>query len=212
MKTYIASSVFAALVCATAPAFASVSDNLVNNGTFEQISGAAVSDFRTVYGGSNDIVGWTVGRSVDIVNGGFGAITGNSIDMLGADGPSSLSQKLSTVAGQSYKLTFDLSQNTGSDQTAAAKTLRVILGTPQDTLKSANFIADYVGKTTAAHQVVFTATSTATLLTFSSIVSGQSGAVLDNVSVAAVPEPESYAMLLAGLGLMATMTFRRRRQ
>ena len=99
MKTLLVSSVFAALVCAAAPAFASVSDNLVSNGTFEQISGAAVSDFRTVYGGSNDIVGWTVGGSVDIVNGGFGAVTGNSIDMLGAYGPSSLSQTLATSVG-----------------------------------------------------------------------------------------------------------------
>ena len=35
------------------------------------------------------------------------------------------------------------------------------------------------------------------------------GGYIDNVSVTAVPEPESYAMLLAGLGLMGTIALRR---
>lgn len=34
--------------------------------------------------------------------------------------------------------------------------------------------------------------------------------ILDNVNVSAVPEPESYAMLLAGLGLMGYMVRRRK--
>ncbi|HEY6043569.1 MAG TPA: PEP-CTERM sorting domain-containing protein, partial [Nitrosospira sp.] len=36
------------------------------------------------------------------------------------------------------------------------------------------------------------------------------GTLLDNVSVSAVPEPESYAMLLAGLSLMGFMGRRRK--
>ncbi|SFE72549.1 PEP-CTERM sorting domain-containing protein [Nitrosomonas sp. Nm166] len=36
------------------------------------------------------------------------------------------------------------------------------------------------------------------------------GAVLDNVSVVAVPEPETYAMLLAGLGLLGFTALRRK--
>jgi hypothetical protein len=40
---------------------------------------------------------------------------------------------------------------------------------------------------------------------------GYSGAVLDNVTLtAAVPEPETYAMLLGGLGLMGFMERRRK--
>jgi hypothetical protein len=34
------------------------------------------------------------------------------------------------------------------------------------------------------------------------------GALLDNVSVSAIPEPESYAMLLAGLSLIGFMARR----
>jgi len=37
------------------------------------------------------------------------------------------------------------------------------------------------------------------------------GALLDNVSVSAVPAPETYAMLLAGLGLVSFMARRKRR-
>jgi len=36
------------------------------------------------------------------------------------------------------------------------------------------------------------------------------GGSLDNVSVTAVPEPESYAMMLAGLALMGTIARRRK--
>lgn len=40
--------------------------------------------------------------------------------------------------------------------------------------------------------------------------SGNSGAVIDNVSVtAAVPEPETYALLLAGLGMLGFMNRRK---
>jgi hypothetical protein len=35
------------------------------------------------------------------------------------------------------------------------------------------------------------------------------GGSLDNVSVTAVPEPDSYALMLAGLGLMAAIARRR---
>jgi hypothetical protein len=51
-------------------------------------------------------------------------------------------------------------------------------------------------------------------LTFNSLVSGDIGAHIDNVSVmqtsiAAIPEPETYAMFLAGLGLLGFAARRR---
>ena len=51
-----------------------------------------------------------------------------------------------------------------------------------------------------------------TVLTFTAMGTSNSfGASIDNVSVtAAVPEPETYAMLLAGLGLMGTIIRRRK--
>ena len=43
-------------------------------------------------------------------------------------------------------------------------------------------------------------------------VAGVSEFRIDNISVSAVPEPETYAMLLAGLGLVGAFTRRRKAQ
>ncbi len=56
----------------------------------------------------------------------------------------------------------------------------------------------------------FVASSTLTTLKFTSGATGSSGSVIDNVLVSAVPEPETYAMLLAGLGLMGVVARRRK--
>jgi hypothetical protein len=53
-------------------------------------------------------------------------------------------------------------------------------------------------------------TSTKRLTFYSTSVSDSYGASLDNVSVTAVPEVETYAMMLAGLGLMGSIARRRK--
>ena len=53
------------------------------------------------------------------------------------------------------------------------------------------------------HTLLFTPSVTGTYsLIFQNAGGDNVGALLDNVSVSAVPEPETYAMLLAGLGLL----------
>ena len=48
-------------------------------------------------------------------------------------------------------------------------------------------------------------------LTFAALGTSNSyGTSLDNISVSAIPEPETYAMMLAGLGLMGLIARRRR--
>jgi hypothetical protein len=56
----------------------------------------------------------------------------------------------------------------------------------------------------------YIATTNTTTLYFLSMQNSAYGPALDNVSVTAVPEPESYAMLLAGLGLMGAIARRRK--
>ena len=175
---------------------------LVTNGSFESISGSnPVGTWRVVNAGATDISDWTVGgKSVNIINAAYGAISGNSIDMLGSPGPGSLSQTLSTTAGQKYVLSFDLSFNPN----ASYKDIGVSL--------NGSALTYFTGGSPASHYTYeYTATSPNTVLAFFSTGdSGYSGAVLDNVSVTAVPEPETYAMLLAGLGLVGTIARRRK--
>jgi len=200
---------------------ASYATELVKNGNFETLSSAGTDSlsaagakspsayFITVDAAdSTTITGWTVGsKSVDVINTGYGAISGNSIDMLGTPGPGSLSQSLTTVAGGSYVLSFDLSSNPvlKSGDPAPVYALNVSLG-------GLSGSTAYTGTSTFQHiEQSFVAASNVTLLTFTSgTYGGYSGAVLDNVSVTAVSEPESFAMLLSGLGLMGVMARRRR--
>jgi uncharacterized membrane protein YdcZ (DUF606 family) len=44
------------------------------------------------------------------------------------------------------------------------------------------------------------------------VFQNSSGAVIDNLTIAAVPEPETYAMMLAGLGLLGVAARRRKQE
>ena len=199
-KNFIKAVTLTAILFTVATQVQAVSQ-LVTNGDFEANTIPAFSSFQTVNAGETTISGWVVGdTSVDLINGNYGAISGNSIDMLGSPGPGSLSQTLATTVGQKYMLNFDLSANgVGGD----SKAIFVNIGQAAQV----SFIGDMNNHVTES--INYTATSASTLLLFTSAASGYSGAVLDNVSVIAVPEPETYVILLAGLGLMGFMSRRR---
>lgn len=196
----IKAAAFAAILIAGA---AQANTNLIQNGDFESTAFGSFTGYNIANASSSAIGNWTVGgTSVDVIRGAYGAINGNSIDMLGTPGPGSLSQGFATVAGHNYLVSFDLSANgVGGD----SKALTVNVGAAP----AYNYVGNMNNHVTESFSYHATTTGL-TQLTFTSAASGYSGAVIDNVSVtAAVPEPETYAMLLAGLGMVGFIARRK---
>ncbi|SHM26995.1 choice-of-anchor C domain-containing protein [Duganella sacchari] len=204
MKTarLIQAAAIAALFASGAASAAAT--NIIVNGDFESYTGYVPNGgYTLIAAGSNAISGWTVGGvSVDLIKNSYGSVSGTSVDMLGTPGPGVLSQAFNYAANTTYTLSFDVSRNPNGSYTAVQVDVNGIQNL-------------YVGTGTPTnHSFTFTTGNSAgsQLLTFSSVGGdGYSGAVLDNVSLtAAVPEPETYAMLVAGLGLLGFVARRRK--
>lgn len=156
--------------------------------------------------------GWTVSNgTVDVVGGtGSGApwvgLCGGGSVCIDLDGSTNnageLSRSFAGVAGNTYIATFALA---GNQRNYPADNLVVSFGTASQTFSLASNVAWNI------YSLSFTAsTNTNYTLNFNNAGGDNVGIVLDNVSVSAVPEPETYAMLLAGLGLMGTIARRRK--
>ncbi|CAH0294928.1 hypothetical protein SRABI118_04192 [Massilia sp. Bi118] len=194
------STLFMGLLAGTAHA------NLIKNGDFEQVQGGVPAHgFVTANAGSTVLTDWTVGPvSIDLVQGAYGAIDGISVDMLGTPGPGFISQSFNAVAGTTYQLDFDLFRNT-----VPSGTVEVTFTDSLSNSYSQQFTS--TGGTATAFSMTYLATSNGPLtLSFGSVGGdGYSGAVLDNVSVNAVPEPATLAIF--GIGMFGFGMCRRRK-
>jgi choice-of-anchor C domain-containing protein len=193
---------------------AQASSNLVTNGSFEAGSPQPGNGgFATLGAGSTAMAGWTVtGDSVDWINGYWQASDGtHSVDLNGL-GVGGVSQTITTVAGQTYLLTFDLSGN--PDSAIATRTLQVTAGDASDPFAFAMGGNSHGAMGWLGQSLTFKALSNSTTINFAS-TSGDNccwGPVLDNVSVSAmggVPEPATWALMLGGFSL-AGVALRRR--
>lgn len=144
--------------------------------------------------------GWTVSSgTVDLIgnpaffdflpgNGRYVDLDGSTNDAGGFD------KQLALAASTTYTLSFDLAGSQRGD----SNSVNVIFGTTAQTytLGSADPFATYT--------LSFTTNAAANYQIFFENSGGDNfGALLDNVSVAAaVPEPETYALMLAGLSLI----------
>jgi len=167
------------------------------NGSFE--AGAPAGSFSTVSGGNNSsISGWTVtGNSVDYIGNYWTAQDASrSVDLNGA-AQGGIQQTFDTLDGIQYNVTFWLAGN--PDGLPVAKSVLVSATGATDGL----FSFDSTGASKnnmgwSKYTYNFLASGTSTTLSFASQNAGAYGAALDNVSVSAVPEPATWALMLIG--------------
>ena len=202
----------ALILCSTFGTANAVSANLLVNGSFEE----PYIGYQTIGGGNSlAITGWTtILNGVEIFDATSygGAADGKVVIDLAnyTYTGGGIEQTFATTAGQQYDLTFWLGNllASGRDGTGVVKV----------SVAGGNYIFNTPAATTALltwekQQLSFTAQGASTTLSFSNDQNANLHfANVDAVSVTAVPEPETYAMLLAGLGLMGGVARRNKRK
>jgi len=190
------------------PLFAMANDNLLVNGSFEAT--AQGNNSWSIY--KPGIAGWTTDADmgVEVRNNVAGsAFDGVRYVELDTTGNSWISQTLTTTVGQWYTVSFAYSNRNGV--ATDSNGLKWSFG---DTAEVATPLAfNNTGNnqwTTFSTTVLATSAST-TLKFWAAGKSDSYGSSLDNISVtAAVPEPETYALMLAGLAAVGLMAKRRK--
>jgi len=197
---------------------ATASAQVVKNGGFESPTVAGCCN--TAPPDSVDF--WTVtSGNVNVVNGKFNgtdtsgpnlAAEGNQyLDLVGQGGTGSIVQTLlGLTPGVVYNLTFDYSNNgfTPSSSTSASAGFSIddLIGT----------VTHNTANSTDLDWRVFSGSFTATgndVLSFANVTGGRNeGVLLDAISVAPVPEPATWAMMLLGFGGIGMAVRRRRKQ
>lgn len=217
-------------LCATLVSGGAQASTLFSNNFDTEAGGLSALNYS---GFSN----FTVTGQVDVVKTGDFGITcsGSCVDLDGSSGPGALtSSAIAYTAGQLLTIAFDVGGNqrlrTTSDMfqfTANFGQLTDILGFTILSGFTYGGSGDYFGITTLGsygesisgaaafkhYELSFTPTANGTLNLYFATPSGDNvGPLLDNVLVlsGAVPEPATWAMMIAGFGLVGS-TLRRRR-
>jgi len=145
--------------------------------------------------------------SVDLVGGAyFGSLaySGNSIDLDGSTGsgnnPSGEIRSIDTLGLADYSVSFYLA---GNRRGVGSHTMTVSIGSQSFSVTP--------GTNDPFTLYTFFFDDASGFLSFSdSGLSNQQGNVLDNVSVAAVPEPSTWAMMILGFAGVGFMAYRRK--
>ena len=201
-------------LCAAAAPLSARAQTLLVHGSFEH--GTRVdhgSGWARLASGSTALTGWTitgdpVAWSSPFNNERIVAADGQrALDMTGFGNENhqgGVAQTFATVAGASYQLSLMLGG-------VAAYGTPVQLRADVAGLQQVFSLLPGSGNTWAARSLDFTATAASTTLTLSGVYSVSGYYIgLDQVSVtAAVPEPRTTALLLAGLAMLGGLARRR---
>lgn len=204
-----------ASLCAVSALPAQAATNLLTNGSFE--SPVMQTNYIYYTAGSTGIPGWTVvGGQIQLTSGPYSGLNASAgwqwIDMTGVTGYDKglQSDAVATVLGQQYTLSFDL----GNYVPFGTSTLSVSINNGSATLFT-NMVNGSGPMDWEGQSLTWVADATSAQITFLGVKNGSLsndlGIGLDNVVFSATPVPESstYAMLLAGLGLVGFAVRRR---
>jgi len=207
------------------------SAQIVSNGSFETFTGVFGGDGGSqLTGASTTLTGWTiVGGEIAVLRTPniyslTPSVGNNFLDLTGYTNtgfPKGVSQVLTGLTvGQTYAFSMDLGIRnggcvSGGDNCHGPVQASATIGSTSQTFTEASAVAGNVWGTFGFN---FIATSPSMTLTIDgiSLPAGNEFLGLDNVSVApgvvgAVPEPETYALLLAGLAAVGAFARKRAR-